>query len=66
MDRVKAIKQKIQNLSSQKLQNFREWFARYDADNWDDKLEANVEAGEFESLADSALADHRAGKSREL
>ncbi len=34
MDRVKAIKQEIENLSSQKLQNFRGWFARYDADNW--------------------------------
>ncbi len=33
MDRVKAIKQEIENLSSQKLQNFREWFSRYDADN---------------------------------
>lgn len=66
MSRVEAIEQEVQQLSPQELADFREWFAHYDADAWDRKLEADIEAGKLDELAERALADHKSGRSREL
>lgn len=66
MGRVEAIEQEVQKLSQRELADFREWFAKYDADAWDRKLEADVEAGKLDALAERALGDHKAGRSREL
>ena len=59
MGRVEAIEHEIQKLSARELEDFREWFAQYDADAWDRKFEADVQASRLESLADRALADHQ-------
>ena len=66
MNRVESIEKEVQQLSPQELASFRKWFARYDADAWDRQLEADVEAGRLDRAADEALADHEAGRSREL
>ncbi len=66
MSRVEAIEQEVQKLSPRELADFREWFARFDADAWDRKLEADVGAGKLDAFAERALADHKAGRSREL
>lgn len=66
MSRVEAIEEEVQQLSPQELADFREWFAHYDADAWDRKLEADIEAGKLDELAERALADHQSGRSREL
>jgi hypothetical protein len=52
--------------SSAELAAFREWFAAFDASAWDSQFEADVKAGKFDSLAEQALDDHAAGRSREL
>ena len=44
----------------------REWFMDSDAEAWDRQLEADVEAGKLEALAERALQDHRAGRSTRL
>ena len=48
------------------LANFREWFAEFDAAEWDRQIEEDVGSGKLDRLADAALADHNAGRSRTL
>ena len=66
MSRVEKIVSQVGELSSAELAAFREWFAEFDASAWDRQFEADVKAGKFDSLADQALDDHAAGRSREL
>lgn len=66
MSRIQEIEQEVQKLSPGELAEFREWFVQYDAEAWDRKLEEDVEAGKLDDLAERALHDHKAGKSREL
>lgn len=66
MNRVETIEEQVQRLSPQELALFREWFSRYDADAWDKQFDADAEAGRLDRLADEALADHKAGRSRDL
>ena len=66
MSRVETIEQEVKKLSERELADFREWFAKYDADAWDRKLEADVEAGKLDALAERALGDYKAGRRREL
>lgn len=66
MSRVETIEQEVQKLSPQELADFREWFAQYDAQAWDRKLEEDVESGKLDALAERALRDHKAGNSHEL
>lgn len=53
-------------MTPEELAAFRDWYTRFDADEWDRRIEADALAGRFDALAERALADHRAGKSREL
>jgi hypothetical protein len=66
MSRIEAIEQEVRRLSAQELADFRQWFARFDAEAWDRQLEADVAAGKLDALAEKALRDHKAGRSREL
>lgn len=66
MSKVEAIEREVQGLSPEELSDFREWFARYDADAWDRQIEVDAEAGKLDALAERALASHRAGKSEEM
>ncbi|MCG8586311.1 MAG: hypothetical protein MI757_16510 [Pirellulales bacterium] len=56
----------VTNLSADDLAQFRDWFARYDSDAWDRELENDVAAGKLDALAESAIRDHKAGKSTGL
>ncbi len=66
MTKIEKLERDIRGLSAKELATFREWFAAFDAAAWDQQLEADVKAGKLDSLADAALADHRAGRSRRL
>ena len=66
MSRVEQIVSQIGELSSAELAAFRDWFAKFDASAWDRRFETDLKAGEFDSLAEQALDDHAAGRSREL
>jgi hypothetical protein len=66
MTRVEKLEQEIQTLSEQELTSFRAWFASFDAVAWDEQIEDDVKSGRLDRLADAALADHRAGRSRKL
>ncbi len=44
---------------------FRAWFERFDAADWDQQLENDVEAGALDWLAEEALADLTPGRCSE-
>jgi hypothetical protein len=66
MTEVEQIARDIRDLTPTKLARFREWFAGFDAAEWDRQLDADVDADKLDKLADDALADHRAGRSQKL
>lgn len=66
MEKVERIEREVEELLSEELAKFRQWFAAFDADAWDRQLEVDVKAGKLDALADRALRDHEAGKSTKL
>lgn len=66
MSEVEQLEQKIQSLSEAELAQFRAWFIEFDAQAWDRQIERDVAAGKLDALANKALRDHAAGKSRPL
>jgi len=66
MSRVEKIENQIKELSQDELTALREWFADFDADAWDRQMEANINAGRLDSLAERSLLDHEAGRSTKL
>ncbi len=63
---LEELEQSITHLPPEELTRFREWFLAFDADNWDRKFDVDVAAGRLDSLAESAIQEHRAGKSTRL
>lgn len=66
MTRLERIEKEIAELSSEELERFRAWFDGFDAANWDRELEADAEGGALDRLAEEALTEHRAGRSKHL
>jgi hypothetical protein len=66
MTHVERLEREIAALSPGELAEFRRWYAEFDAALWDRRIEADAEAGALNQLADEALAEHRAGRSRPL
>jgi hypothetical protein len=64
MTKVEKLEREIASLSQQELSEFRRWYAEFDSAAWDSQLEADVQSGALDHLAEEALADHRAGRSR--
>lgn len=54
----------VSQLSPAQLADFRTWFAEFEAQRWDQQLEADVAAGRLDALADEALQDLRKGRTR--
>jgi hypothetical protein len=48
------------------LKAFSEWFAEFEAERWDRQIEEDSASGKLDKLAEEALADHRAGRTRPL
>jgi len=64
MTKIEKLEREITTLSGVELSEFRRWFLEFDASAWDRQVEADVNAGALDNLADEALADHLAGRSR--
>ena len=63
---VENIEKAITQLTQDQLKKFRAWYQKFDSDAWDEQIEKDVAAGKFDALADAAIADHKAGKSKRL
>jgi len=66
MSEVEQLESRIRNLSPEELAKFRAWFLEFDARVWDQQIEADLKAGKLSGLIAEALADYKAGKTREL
>jgi len=64
--RVKTLEKGIRELSRDELMTFRDWFVKFDADEWDRQIESDIQAGKLDKLAAKALSEHKRGESREL
>ena len=62
MNTITEIQQAVQNLDDRDLESLRRWFDEYFADAWDRQIEDDAKAGKLDKLADSALAELRAGR----
>jgi hypothetical protein len=63
---MKELEQAVSSLPREELARFREWFDEFDAKAWDKQLEADAKTGKLNKIVDSAIADYRAGKAKEL
>lgn len=66
MTKVEKLENEIQRLNPDELAAFRDWFRRYDSDQWDKEIERDVSAGRLDKLAKEAIAAHKAGRTREI
>jgi len=64
--KIEELENEIKQLSPEQLQEFREWYEKFDSDEWDKQIEADAKNGNLDDLANRALADHKAGKSKPL
>jgi hypothetical protein len=66
MTKVEKSEHEVQELSREELSVFRDWFSKYDSGEWDRQIEKDIRAGRLESLVEEAIADHKAGMTREI
>ena len=66
MRKVEKLENEVQQLNPDELAAFRDWFRRYDSDEWDKEIERDVSAGRLDKLADEAVAAHKAGRTIEI
>lgn len=59
------LKEEIQSLSEDELQEFREWFAWYD-EVWIDELEEDVTSGALDDHGDEVIEKHEKGNTTEI
>lgn len=62
MTKVEKLERETQNLSAAELAAFRE----YDSNEWDRRIEEDVQTGKLDALAKEALAAHGVGATRRL
>jgi hypothetical protein len=66
MSRLEQIEKSVTELSAEELAEFASWFDALQARRWDARFEADAKAGKLDGLADQALADRSAGRTRPL
>jgi hypothetical protein len=60
------LKKAVTELSPEQLKEFRAWFAECDMAQWDKQIEQDSAAGCLDRLAEEALEDYRAGRTKEI
>jgi hypothetical protein len=66
MGTVEEILKAVKQLSPEEQAKFRALYEEFDAVVFDAKLERDSLSGKFDAMAEQAIADYRAGRSREL
>jgi hypothetical protein len=63
---LEHIEAQVQQLSPSDFAKFREWFQEYAWQQWDRQIEQDSKSGKLQALAEKALADHAAGRTKPL
>lgn len=66
MTKVEQLEEEIKKLSPEEFAKLREWLLEVDWQEWDREIERDAASGKLDKLLEKSLADHRAGKSREI
>ena len=63
---AEEISEEIMRLPQDQLQKFREWYQVFDSGKWDDQIASDASDGKLDEIADRAMKEYRAGKSRPI
>ena len=63
---LKELEERVAELPSDQMAKFREWFLKFDAEKFDERIERDAHEGRLDQLANEALRQHAAGESRPL
>jgi len=63
---VEEIETAVAQLPEDQLRQFRTWYGKFDSEAWDEQIEKDVSAGRLDALAEAAIVDHKAGKTKKL
>lgn len=63
---VEEVEKAVTQLPPDQLRKFRAWYEKFDSDAWDVQIEQDILTGKLDAIANAAIADHKAGKSRKL
>jgi hypothetical protein len=66
MTKLQMLEQEIKALAPSEFAALRKWFQDYDAAQWDKQIEEDAAADKFDQLAQKALAEHKAGRTKEF
>lgn len=66
MSDLKEIERAVSQLPVEDLAVFREWFAKFDAEQWDKQFENDVATGKLDGLAKRALQHLKEGRCTDL
>lgn len=66
MRTIDEIEKAVLDLPPEKLAEFRDWFARFDAAQWDRQLASDAANGRLDKLAEQAIRDLRQGRCSKL
>lgn len=66
MTKVEQLEEEIRKLSPDEFAKLREWLLEIDWHQWDRQIEKDAASGKLDKLFEKSLADHKAGKSREI
>jgi len=66
MSQVEMLEQTVKQLSPGELAAFRSWFIEFDAAEWDRQIKMDSETGKLDRLVQSAIEEHKAGKTKRI
>jgi hypothetical protein len=67
MLKLEKIEESVASLDSEDFAAFSRWFEQLQAKRWDEAFDRDARASsKLSELADEALAEHRAGRTRQL
>jgi len=63
---AREIGEEIMRLPQDQLQKFREWYEVFDSEQWDEQIASDASDGKLDEIADRAMKEYTAGKSRPI
>ncbi len=63
---IEVLEKQITELDNESFSKLRDWFIEFEQSRWEKQIEADSNAGKIDFLIDAALAEHQAGKTRNL
>jgi len=66
MNKLQMLEEEIKKITPEEMAQLRDWLLELDAAQWDQEIERDAGSGKLDRVFEKSLADHRAGKSREI